>query len=137
MPFKDRPAAINTGRLAPELSVQKLRAAHASMSANPLIAESMYLVRCAERTATGTLDLIRHSVEAAHPELDFQAGVTFGVRNRRLAHDRNLAHSCRTRAQTRVSVPSVLTGGEKLMGTTNHRLLKAVKVRPRVRTNLA
>ena len=49
MLFADRLEVMNSGRLPPPLTVEKLRVAHQSLPANPLIAESMYLLRYIEK----------------------------------------------------------------------------------------
>ena len=47
--FADRLEVMNSGRLPPTLTVEMLRVAHQSLPANPLIAESMYLLRYIEK----------------------------------------------------------------------------------------
>ena len=80
MLFADRLEIMNSGRLPPPLTVEKLRVAHQSLPANPLIAESMYLLRYIERMGTGTVDMIRRCVEAGLPEPEFEAGAGFTTR---------------------------------------------------------
>ena len=71
----------DSGRLPPSLTVEKLRVAHQSLPANPLIAESMYLLRYIERMGTGTVDMIRRCAEAGLPEPEFEAGAGFVTRD--------------------------------------------------------
>ncbi len=59
MLFADRLEVMNSGRLPLPLTVEKLRVAHQSLPANPLIAESMYLLRYIEKMGIGTVDMIR------------------------------------------------------------------------------
>ena len=74
--FADRLEVMNSGRLQPPLTVEKLRVAHPSLPGNPLLAESMYLLRYLERMGTGTVDMIRRCVDAglAEPEFDANGG---------------------------------------------------------------
>ncbi|MDE2870752.1 MAG: DUF4062 domain-containing protein [Gemmatimonadota bacterium] len=83
MLFADRLEVMNSGRLPPPLTVEKLRVAHQSLPANPLIAESMYLLRYIEKMGTGTVDMIRRCTEANLPEPEFEAGAGFITRIRR------------------------------------------------------
>ena len=76
MLFTDRLEVWNPGRLPPALTLEKLREAHRSVPANPLLAESLYLTEYIERMGTGTLDMIGHCVDAGLPEPQF--GVTDG-----------------------------------------------------------
>ena len=80
MLFADRLEVMNSGRLPPSLTVEKLRVAHQSLPANPLIAESMYLLRYIEKMGTGTVDMIRRCAEAGLPEPEFEAGAGFVAR---------------------------------------------------------
>ncbi|MDE2763117.1 MAG: winged helix-turn-helix transcriptional regulator, partial [Gemmatimonadota bacterium] len=80
MLFADRLEVMNSGRLPPPLTVEKLRVAHQSLPANPLIAESMYLLRYIEKMGTGTVDMIRRCAEAGLPEPEFEAGAGFTTR---------------------------------------------------------
>ena len=54
--------------------VEKLRVAHQSVPGNPLLAESMYLMRYIEKMGTGTVDMIRRCAEAGLPEPEFEVG---------------------------------------------------------------
>lgn len=56
------------GTLPPSLTLEKLRQAHGSVPANPLLAEPMYLAGYIERMGTGTRDIIRRCSEAGLPE---------------------------------------------------------------------
>ena len=80
MLFADRLEIMNSGRLPPSLTVEKLRVAHQSLPGNPLIAESMYLLRYIERMGTGTVDMIRRCAEAGLPEPEFDVGAGFLTR---------------------------------------------------------
>ena len=90
MLFADRLEVMNSGRLPPPLTVEKLRVAHQSLPANPLIAESMYLLRYIERMGTGTVDMIRQCAEAGLPEPEFEAGAGFVTRVWRPTDNREL-----------------------------------------------
>ncbi len=80
MLFADRLEILNSGHLPPPLTVEKLRVAHQSLPGNPLIAESMYLLRYIERMGTGTVDMIRRCVEVGLPEPEFDVGAGFLTR---------------------------------------------------------
>ena len=67
MLFADRLEVWNPGRLPPSLTLEKLRKAHRSVPANPLLAESLYLTEYIERMGTGTLDMIGHRVDTGLP----------------------------------------------------------------------
>ncbi len=71
MLFSDRLEVRNPGRLPPPLTLDKLREAHRSVPANPLLAESLYLMDYIERMGTGTLDMIRRCVAHGLPEPEF------------------------------------------------------------------
>jgi len=71
MLFKDRLEIWNPGLLPLGLSTAKLRQPHASIPANPLLAEPMYLAGYIERLGTGTGDIIRLCKEAGLREPDF------------------------------------------------------------------
>ena len=77
MLFADRLEVMNSGRLPSPLTVEKLRVAHQSLPSNPLLAESMYLLRYIEKMGTGTVDMIRRCAEAGLPEPEFEAGLGF------------------------------------------------------------
>ena len=66
--------------------VEKLRVAHQSVPGNPLLAESMYLMRYIEKMGTGTVDMIRRCAEAGLPEPDFEVGSGFVTRIWRTGH---------------------------------------------------
>ena len=80
MLFADRLEVVNSGGLPPGLTVEKLRAAHQSVPRNPLLAESMYLMRYIEKMGTGTVDMIRRCAEAGLPEPEFEVGSGFVTR---------------------------------------------------------
>ncbi|MCY4188109.1 MAG: DUF4062 domain-containing protein, partial [Bryobacterales bacterium] len=80
MLFANRLEVMNSGSLPPPLTVEKLRTAHQSLPANPLIAESMYLLRYIEKMGTGTVDMIRRCAEAGLPEPEFESAASFTIR---------------------------------------------------------
>ena len=80
MLFADRLEIWNPGSLPPALTFEKLRVPHASVPANPLLAESMYLVNYVERMGTGTLDMIRRCSAAGLPEPEFTVTDVFVAR---------------------------------------------------------
>ena len=80
MLFADRLEVMNSGRLPPPLTVEKLRVAHQSLPGNPLLAESMYLLRYIEKMGTGTVDMIRRCAEAGLAEPEFEVGAGFLTR---------------------------------------------------------
>ena len=80
MLFADRLEVWNPGSLPPPLTFEMLRAPHASVPANPLLAEAMYLVSYVERMGTGTLDMIRRCVAAGLPEPEFTVTDAFVAR---------------------------------------------------------
>ena len=80
MLFADRLEVLNSGRLPPPLTVDKLRMPHQSLPGNPLLAESMYLLQYIERMGTGTVDMIRRCAEAGLPEPEFEVGAGFLIR---------------------------------------------------------
>lgn len=71
MLFKDRLEIWNPGHLPFGLSTAKLRQAHNSIPANPLLAEPMYLAGYIERMGTGTGDIIRLCKEKGLKAPDF------------------------------------------------------------------
>ena len=86
MLFSDRLEVMNSGGLPPTLTVEKLRVAHQSVPRNPLLAESMYLMRYIEKMGTGTVDMIRRCAEAGLPEPEFEVGSGFVTRIWRTGH---------------------------------------------------
>ena len=86
MLFADRLEVMNSGQLPPPLTVEKLRVAHQSLPGNPLLAESMYLLRYIERMGTGTVDMIRRCAEAGLPEPEFVASGGFVTTIRRAGY---------------------------------------------------
>lgn len=80
MLFADRLEVMNPGRLPPPLTVEKLRVPHQSLPGNPLLAESMYLLRYIEKMGIGTVDMIRRCVEAGLREPEFEVGARFVTR---------------------------------------------------------
>ncbi len=84
MLFADRLEIWNPGTLPPSLTLDKLRQAHGSVPANPLLAEPMYLTGYIERMGTGTRDMIRHCIEAGLPEPEFAVSDGFQTVIRRV-----------------------------------------------------
>ena len=80
MLFADRLEVVNSGRLPPALTVEKLRVAHQSLPGNPLLAEAMYLLRYIEKMGTGIGDMFRRCAEAGLPEPEFDVGSGFTLR---------------------------------------------------------
>ena len=72
MLFADRLEIWNPGTLPPSLTLEKLRHPHASVPANPLLAESLYLAKYIERMGTGTGDMIDRCRAAGLPEPEFK-----------------------------------------------------------------
>lgn len=70
--LSDRLEVWNPGRLPGNLTVEDLREDHASIPANPLIADPMYLARYIEKAGTGTQTMITLCREAGLPEPDFE-----------------------------------------------------------------
>lgn len=71
MLFSDRLEIWNPGTLPPSLTLEKLRQAHGSVPANPLLAEPLYLTKYIERMGTGTRDMIKKCRDAGIPEPQF------------------------------------------------------------------
>lgn len=71
MLFKDRLEIWNPGNLPFGLSIAMLRQPHASIPANPLLAEPMYLAGYIERFGTGTGEIIRLCNEKGLQEPEF------------------------------------------------------------------
>ena len=80
MLFANRLEVVNSGRLAPQLTLEGLRTAHQSLPGNPLLAEPMYLLRYIEKMGTGIVDMIRRCAEAGLPEPEFDVGAGFVLR---------------------------------------------------------
>jgi len=76
MLFADRLEVWNPGKLPPSLTPASLRAPHASIPHNPLIAEPLFLTRYIEKAGTGILDMIGLCKEAKlrPPEFRQQSG---------------------------------------------------------------
>jgi ATP-dependent DNA helicase RecG len=72
MLFADRLEVWNPGELPSGLTPERLRAPHASIPRNPLIAEPLYLVHYIEKAGTGTLDMIALCREKGLPEPEFE-----------------------------------------------------------------
>lgn len=79
MLFKDRLEIWNPGTLPPTLTLEKLRGPHASVPANPLLAEPMYLVKYIERMGTGIRDMITRCRKAGLPEPEIKLDSGFWI----------------------------------------------------------
>ena len=121
MLFADRLEVWNPGSLPPPLTFEKLRAPHASVPANPLLAESMYLVNYVERMGTGTLDMIRRCVAAGLPEPEFTVTDVFVARVWRSPLAEQIAAHVQTRGEGRV------TGQVEHVTDEVIRLLQAIR----------
>ena len=77
MLFRNRIEIWNPGKLPFQLSVEKLREAHGSFPANPLLAEPMYLAGYIERMGTGIPDMIKTCKESGLKEPEFVQNETF------------------------------------------------------------
>ena len=69
--FADRIEVWNPGALLPPLTPEQLRRPHRSLARNARICEALFLTRYVEKYGTGTLMMIRESIEHALPEPDF------------------------------------------------------------------
>jgi len=69
--FSDRVEVWNPGTLPPPLTPETLRHPHGSIARNPRICEALFLARYIEKYGTGTLMMIRESLEHDLPEPDF------------------------------------------------------------------
>ena len=69
--FADRVEVWNPGTLPPPLTPESLRHPHGSVARNPRICEALFLARYIEKYGTGTLMMIRESLEHELPEPDF------------------------------------------------------------------
>ena len=79
--FSDRVEVWNPGELLAPLTVESLREPHRSVTRNARVCEALYLAGYIEKYGTGTLMMIRESVEHALPEPVFiQQPGEFGAR---------------------------------------------------------
>jgi predicted HTH transcriptional regulator len=69
--FSDRMEVWNPGELLTPLTIEKLRQPHRSVTRNARVCEALYLAGYIEKYGTGTLMMIRESVEHALPEPEF------------------------------------------------------------------
>ena len=74
--FADRVEIVNAGELTDELDIEKLKVAHSSYPANPILADAMFLAGDIERFGTGMIDIFRLTAEAGlrFPEIDLSEG---------------------------------------------------------------
>jgi ATP-dependent DNA helicase RecG len=72
MLFSNRLEVWNPGWLPPPLTPKALRAPHASIPHNPLIAEPLFLTRYIEKAGTGILDMIKLCKAAGVPTPQFR-----------------------------------------------------------------
>ena len=135
MLFADRLEVMNSGRLPPPLTVDKLRAAHQSLPGNPLLAESMYLLQYIERMGTGTVDMIRRCAEAGLPEPEFEVGAGFLIRIWRSGEDEELPATQKTtqitHPTTQITDPATqITSEPTTQITTRKRILDCLRAEP-------
>ncbi len=83
MLFADRLEVWNPGGLPASLTLDMLRRPHASVPANPLLAEAMYLVKYIEAMGTGTEDMIKRCRKTGLREPEFAVRDGFVVTVRR------------------------------------------------------
>ncbi len=76
MLFKDRLEIWNPGSLPPTLTLEKMKAPHPSVPANPLLAEPMYLTKYIESMGTGIRDMIKRckAAELSEPDIRIDSG---------------------------------------------------------------
>jgi len=72
MLFADRLEVWNPGELPPPLTPESLRAPHASIPRNPLIADPLFLAHYAEKAGSGILDMIARCKQAGLPAPEFR-----------------------------------------------------------------
>ena len=77
MLFRNRLEVWNPGQLPYHLTIEKLKEAHGSFPANPLLAEPMYLAGYIERMGTGIPDMIKACRQAGLKEPEFTQNETF------------------------------------------------------------
>jgi len=78
--FADRVEVWNPGSLPAPLTTESLRHPHGSIARNPRLCEGLFLAQYIEKYGTGTLMMIRESIEHQLPEPDFaQRGGEFTV----------------------------------------------------------
>ena len=101
MLFADRLEIRNPGRLPSPITLEKLRGAHSSVPANPLLAESLYLAEYTERRGTGMLDMIQRCVGAGLPEPEFAVADGFVATIRRGALSGRTARHRKSQQESR------------------------------------
>jgi ATP-dependent DNA helicase RecG len=77
MLFRNRLEVWNPGQLPFQLTIEKLKEAHGSFPANPLLTEPMYLAGYIERIGTGIPDMIKACRQAGLKEPKFAQNETF------------------------------------------------------------
>lgn len=102
MLFSDRLVVWNPGRLAPGLTLERLRVAHEAAPVNRLLAASLRLAGATGKMGAGTLDMIERCVAVGLPEPEFSVADGFVAKIWRKAEvdRRGLGHgtSARRRA---------------------------------------
>ena len=132
MLFADRLEVMNAGRLPSPLTIEKLRGAHPSLSANPLIAQSMYLLRYTEEVGTGTVDMIRRCAEAGLPEPEFEEDQgCFTTRIRRATASGATATAGRKSDTTQITIQTPST----TQISTRQRILELLRAEPKLTRN--
>lgn len=71
MVFIDRIEVWNPGKLPPQLTIDALKKPHPSFPHNPLICESLYLAKYAEKAGSGTVEMIKQLKENGLLEPEF------------------------------------------------------------------
>ena len=135
MLFADRLEVMNSGRLPPPLTAEKLRVPHQSLPGNPLLAESMYLLQYIERMGTGTVDMIRRCVEAGLPEPEFEAGAGFVTRIWRRAETTRRTEQTTPKSASTTPIATPKTGQTTPITTPEtapERILALLAAEPRM-----
>lgn len=133
MLFADRLEVWNPGSLPESLTLEKLRTAHGSIPANPLLAEPLYLTRYIERMGTGTRDMMRRCREAGLPDPAFDLTDGFLATIRRPPSRQESRPESRPESRLESRPQSTAPRLESLEG----RVLELLEPRPRSKAELA
>ena len=79
MLFPDRLEILNPGKLPVGLTIEELYAAHRSIPANPLIADTLYFYGTIEKMGTGTEDISNLCTQMGLKQPEFEQGSGFKV----------------------------------------------------------
>lgn len=109
MLFSDRLVVWNPGRLAPGLTLERLRVAHESAPVNRLLAASLRLAGATGKMGAGTLDMIERCVAVGLPEPEFSVADGFVAKIWRKAEvdRRGLGHGTSARRRAYLNELSV------------------------------